>query len=361
MVGIESFLRAIPVAAKSPYALFAYIISAFLFVLGLYQRNQLRLVLRNLEKIPGPQRKSVIETTLNTKLPATISGEQYLRRERMKYILSAFLGALVLVVGIVRITVIMLVNGQGSLGDEKHPSTRAKIRVQLWPRPEIKEKLLKDHDARLYLKTDNAQLDLTGFVPTEDFLDETTEVDQDLIGQAVDLTVAPRDKYSIEQNRRYLTRLVRVEIYPQGQKLFPPITSLQTPSGKVFRTTDLPISSAVSIVNASADFSDPTKIAANKPYLLNVRGRDFTPDTKLEIVDQDGNPVKGAWAGNELGASNGKPVEVGADGMSMKMYFSVPSSVAGQKLAWRLENFNSSNRPQEQVFVQVAKSPEIEK
>jgi len=336
---IDSFLRALPVAAKSPYALIAYITSALLFIASAYQRNQLRPVLRNLEKIPQRDRKSVIETTLNTKLPDRLSGEEFIRRERMKYVFLAFIGMLVLIGGVTTIT---LVVRKESSSDGNHGSRNTKIRVQLWPRPEIKQKFLKDHDARLYLKGEGAQLDLTTFVPTEDFLDETVDVEDDLIGKPVDLTISPRDKYSIEQDRRYLTRLVRLEVYPLGKRPVPPVTSQTTPSGeKVFRTTDLPFSSSVTIVNTNLfqnPHSDPTDILARMSYLLYVQGNNLSADTKLDIVDDKGQPVVGAWAGNELGTSNGKPVEVSADGTSLKTYFAVPSSATGRKLFWRIEN-----------------------
>jgi hypothetical protein len=202
---------------------------------------------------------------------------------------------------------------------------------------------LKDHDARLYLKSENTQLDLTGFVPTDDFLDETVDIEDNLIGKPVDLTIAPRDKYIIQQDRRFLTRLVRLEVYPLGKNPIPTVTRLVTPSGEsVLRTTNLPFSSAITTINM--DFlahPDAYEIIASKPYLLDVKGVHLSSDTKVAIVDDKGQPVLGAWAGNELGTSNGTPVEVKTDGTSLKVYFEAPSSAAGQKLFWRIENSSS--------------------
>ena len=80
MGGIESFLHAIPIAAKSPYALIAYVISALLFIASIRQRIYIRPILRKIESIPLRDRKGVIETALNTRLPASLSGEQFLQK-----------------------------------------------------------------------------------------------------------------------------------------------------------------------------------------------------------------------------------------------------------------------------------------
>jgi hypothetical protein len=238
---------------------------------------------------------------------------------------------------------------KGTTGDADQtkkttPETKtAKLRVQLWPRPEIKLQFLKDHDARLYLKSDNTQLDLTNFVPTDDFLDTTTDINSDLIGKPVNVTIAPREKYRVQQDRRYLTPVVRLEVYPLGKNPIPTVTELVTPSGEpIFRTTNLPLSSTATTF--SADFvahPDVYKIVASKSYLLDIKGTHLSYDTRLAIVDDKGRPVLGAWAGNEPGTTNGRPVEVNAKGTSFKVYFSAPPSAAGQKLFWRIEDSSS--------------------
>ena len=336
MGGIESFLRAIPIAAKSPYAFFAYAISALLFIASVRQRIYIKPSLRKIASIPKEDRKSVIETTLNTKLPDKLSGEQFLRRERMKYVFLAFIAVLVLVGSVTTIALVRASN-------DKSQTKNAKIRVQLWPRPEIRTQFLRDHDAHLYLKGGNTQLDLTSFVPTDDFLDETVDVEDDLIGKPVDLMITPRDKYAIQQDRRYLTQLVRLEVYPLGKNPIPAVTTLLTPSGEeLFRTTDLPLSSSVTrISHKLSNPSESSEIVASRPYLLDFQGRELSAMTKVDIVDAKGDPVTGAWAGNELGASNGTPVEVNGDGTSLKVYFAAPSSATGERLFWRIENPHS--------------------
>lgn len=216
MGDLEAFLRAIPGAATSPYALIAYITSALLFIASLTFRGHVKEVLKIINKVPKDQRKSVIETTLNTKLPADFSGEQFLRRERTRFVFFGFMGCLVLVGGISTIAIVRLAGAQSP-----QPSRNARIRVQLWPRPEIKEKFLKDHDARLYLKTDVSQVDATKFVPTEDYLDDNEDVDESLIGKVVDVVIAPREKYVISKDRRFLTRIARVEVTLMAKNLCP--------------------------------------------------------------------------------------------------------------------------------------------
>jgi hypothetical protein len=340
---LEAFLRAIPEAAKSPYALIAYITSAILFIASLSFRGHVKTVLGIIDKVPEHERKSVIETALNTKLPAKLSGEQYLRREKTRFAFLASLACLVLIGGISTIAILRLAGAQ-----PPPPSKNARIRVQLWPRPEIKAQFLKDSDARLYLKTDISQVDATKFVPTEDYLDDNEDVDESLIGKAVDLVIAPREKYVILKDRRFLTRIVRVEVYPHGKEPVPEISSLTKPGGEKFlRTSDLPLSPDATMVKANFSPKWTTNfinIHANRYYILNLSGNNLTPETKLLIVDEKGQPVSGAWAGNELGASNGEPSEVSADGRSLKTYLSVPFSATGRKLFFRAEFFNHSSK-----------------
>jgi hypothetical protein len=86
-----------------------------------------------------------------------------------------------------------------------------------------------------------------------------------------------------------------------------------------------------------------TEIVADRSYLLQVRGSNLSPDAKLDIVDEKGEPVSGAWTGNELGAANGRPVEVSMDGKSLKAYFAVPWAAAGRKLYWRIQEPNQNS------------------
>jgi hypothetical protein len=354
MFGIDSFLRAIPEAAKSPYSLIAYAVSAVLFIVSATKLTQVKkkntkLILAKIDSVNPSERKQVIDGILGTTLPAKLTGEQYLRGQRMRYVFLAFMGALVMVG---TIAVIALINSSTSERQVQNhqpmkPPTpqNAKIRVQLWPRPEIKRRFLKDNDARLYLKTDSRQLDLTTFVPQQDFLDATTDIDSELIGKAVDLTIGPREKYSIgESRRRYLTPVVRLEVYPLGKKPVPTIAAIiQTPTGeKVFRTTDLPIipeTTAVDLnISGAGVGSFSNAIGFGCSHILNIRGNNLTVDTKLEVVDAMGNLVEGGWAGNEPGLANSKPTEVSQDGLSMKAYFAVPFEPTGQKWFLRLKN-----------------------
>lgn len=95
MQSIGPFLQAIPTAAKNPYALIAYTITALLFIISSLQRNQLKLVLAEIRNAPTKDKITTIETVLNTRLPKDITADQYLRQQRMKYIFLAFFGVLI--------------------------------------------------------------------------------------------------------------------------------------------------------------------------------------------------------------------------------------------------------------------------
>ena len=360
MGGLDSFLRAIPDAAKSPYSLIAYAVAALLFIVSATKLTQVKkktaeLVLATINLVNPNERKQVIDGVLGTILPSELTGEQYLRSQKMRYAFLAFMGLLIVIGTII---VIALMNsskagsqsagnqsaGNQSAGSEvKRTPEGAKIRVQLWPRPEIKENFLKNNDARLYLKTGNEEVDLVKFVPNADFLDATTEISPDLIGKVVDVTIGPREKYRIAQvRRRYLTPLVRLEVYPLGSVPVPPIiASIQTPAGeKVFRTTDLPILSGDAMVavilSATGGGSFSNGVDAGCPHVLYVRGTNLSVNTRLDVVDSTGKQVEGGWAGNEPGLANSKPAEVNQDGMSLKAYFEVPSRVPRQQLFLRV-------------------------
>ncbi len=287
---IQAFLQAIPAAATSPYAFMAYGLAAILSVLGAFRRRDVKKVLKVIEHLPPADRKGAIEVALNTKLPDTISAEQYLRGEKMKY---QFFGAMAVLVLIGSLSAIAIIKIPGPA-----PHKKAALRVQLWPRPEIKDMFLKNHDAHLYVKTDSEQIDLTTFVPTSDFLDETADVDESLMGKAVDLTIAPRDKYAISQDRRFLTRLVRLEVYAIGKKTVPEITQVLKPDGeKYLATSHLPITGGAVVLNANFVqnvTNNTTEIVADRNYILEVQGRNLSPDAKLDIVDDKGEPVSGA-------------------------------------------------------------------
>lgn len=306
MVGVDSFLRAIPEAAKSPYSLIAYVVAALLFIVSATKLTQVKkkttqLILAKIESVNPNQRKHVIDGILGTILPDQLTGDQYLHGQKMRYVFLAFIALLAVIGPIIVIALVISskagVKPTGTTTTENPAATSAKVRIQLWPRPEIKKRFLQDNDARLYLKAEDKQIDLKPFVPQEDFLDETADIDPGLIGKAVDLTIGPREKYSIHQNRKYLTQLMRVEVYPLGKGPVPEITSQRTPSGeKIFRTTDLPPvnfgAAEVSVVldgkhwDSSPVMSHAGKIvSAGCPQIIYVRGSHLSVHTRLDVVD----------------------------------------------------------------------------
>jgi hypothetical protein len=359
MGDVDSFLKAIPEAAKNPYSLIAYTVSALLFVVSATKLSQVKkktaqLILAKLDSVNPNERKQVVDGILGTVLPAKLTGQQYLHGQKMKYVFLAFIAVLAV---IAPISVIALLESSKAASNspvidktgENH-SSEATVRIQLWPRPEIKQRFIKDNDVRLYIVAEDKQFDLKPFVPREDFLDEITNVGRELIGKQVELTISPRDKYRIGQSRRYLTPLMRVEVYPLGKNPIPEITSIQKPSGeKVFLTTGLPSTEAyeLKVFLAKSEKNSPLSVSAGCPQILSLQGREFTVNTKLDVVDYKGNQVEGAWAGNEPGTENNKPTEVSVDGRFMKAYFGVPSDASGKKLFMRIYNF--SGRPAAEI------------
>src|SRR5215467_13664113 len=101
MSQILPFLKAIPVAAKSPYALVAYCISGLLFILLIYKRTQINPVLRHVKDLPQKDRITAIETALGVKLPTKISADQWLRNQQLQYGLFAFIALLVSIVTVI--------------------------------------------------------------------------------------------------------------------------------------------------------------------------------------------------------------------------------------------------------------------
>ena len=86
----DSFIKAIPYAAKSPLALIGYAIAMIGFVVWGYQIHELRQVRKMLRgrKLSGDALKEIIQVTTNTVLPEKISGEQWLRAQRGRAILT---------------------------------------------------------------------------------------------------------------------------------------------------------------------------------------------------------------------------------------------------------------------------------
>ncbi len=89
------FLSSIPQAASSPLALIAYAISALLFVSAAWKLKKIKTVMKRIALVPEHQRKDIIETVTETKLPEKISAEQWVRLKKMNYLFLIAFGIII--------------------------------------------------------------------------------------------------------------------------------------------------------------------------------------------------------------------------------------------------------------------------
>ncbi len=88
-----NFLRALPETATSPLAFVAYLVTVLAWTAIILQTKRIKTILTNIEKIPETQRKALLETEMNMKVPAKISPADWLKARRQRYF---FLGGVVL-------------------------------------------------------------------------------------------------------------------------------------------------------------------------------------------------------------------------------------------------------------------------
>jgi len=205
------------------------------------------------------------------------------------------------------------------------------VTAQLWPRSDISAEFLKAKEARLYVTYGSTQEPFTDFAATQDFLEQTKDVDALLKDKPVELILAPQTKYRAEPSTLYLSGLLRLNVVPANEKSAPVASVKTTIDGKSFlATTRLPIPKNLSEVSATLNENSQSVLwTTGRPSLISLNGNEISPDAKLEIVDASGAPVQGAWVGNELGVTNGKPVAVSTDGKMLKAYASLPNGATG--------------------------------
>ncbi|MFY9820897.1 MAG: hypothetical protein WAM82_05910 [Thermoanaerobaculia bacterium] len=90
------FLKSIPAAASSPYALVAYAIAALLFLLAGARLRTTQLLMAKITAIPEAERRRALEIATGTVLPTHISPEQWIRHSRLRW-RFLLLGALLIV------------------------------------------------------------------------------------------------------------------------------------------------------------------------------------------------------------------------------------------------------------------------
>jgi hypothetical protein len=108
---MEGFLKAIPAAASSPYALVAYLICAIVFLFAGARLRRIKAIMQQLQHVPAAQRKEAIEIATETKLPSSISAEQWIRVNRLRWTF------LIIVAAILAITTIAVIALTGARAD----------------------------------------------------------------------------------------------------------------------------------------------------------------------------------------------------------------------------------------------------
>jgi hypothetical protein len=104
---MEEFIRSIPAAASSPYALAAYAIAAVVFLFAGSRLRLAKLLLDKIDSIPPEERRRTVEIATGTVLPTRISPEQWIRNNRLRW---AFLLAASILIVILVITIVAIVN-----------------------------------------------------------------------------------------------------------------------------------------------------------------------------------------------------------------------------------------------------------
>lgn len=83
---MNEFLRAIPAAATSPYALAAYAIAAVLFLLAGAHLKTVRSVLKAISNVPPSDRRGLIESITGSVIPEKITANEWIRNNRNRWI-----------------------------------------------------------------------------------------------------------------------------------------------------------------------------------------------------------------------------------------------------------------------------------
>jgi hypothetical protein len=112
---MDAFLKAIPNAATSPYALVAYAIAALLMAYGGFRLTQLRTILNGLKTRPDitpEQMREIIEIATNSKVPTTITAEEWLKNNRLQA--KLFIAAALIIAAVV-IACVAIVKGNSDV------------------------------------------------------------------------------------------------------------------------------------------------------------------------------------------------------------------------------------------------------
>jgi hypothetical protein len=94
---MKELIEAIPIAAKSPLALVAYLAALLAWVAIALRTKRINAIMRHLQIIPERDRRSLLETEMGIKLPKEVPPDAWLKARRQTY-LFWFLIVLVLAV-----------------------------------------------------------------------------------------------------------------------------------------------------------------------------------------------------------------------------------------------------------------------
>ncbi|MGM4909368.1 hypothetical protein [Rhizobium sp. 768_B6_N1_8] len=129
---MEEFIRAIPAAAASPYALAAYAIAAIIFLFAGARLRLAKTLLAKIDTIPPDERRRTVEIATGTVLPTNISPEQWIRNNRLRW---TFLLAASILIVILVIAIIALVNPSAreieKLGQSIEEGNQ-QVKIDLW-------------------------------------------------------------------------------------------------------------------------------------------------------------------------------------------------------------------------------------
>ena len=95
---LQQALRNLPQAAKTPYALLAYLIVIIAWVVIALQVSPLQSALDQIQNVPEQQRAEHVEKLLQKTLPKEISADQWLKSRRDSYLFYGYLALLAVVV-----------------------------------------------------------------------------------------------------------------------------------------------------------------------------------------------------------------------------------------------------------------------
>ncbi len=110
---MQGFLKAIPDAAASPYALAAYGVAAVLFLLAGSKLQKTKALARYVDRLPKSERRRGLEIAAGTILPDSITPEDWLRLKRMQGVIL-LLGSVVIAGLVVAIIAIVTPSTVGS-------------------------------------------------------------------------------------------------------------------------------------------------------------------------------------------------------------------------------------------------------